>query len=102
MATRIRWDQASIRALRTDPNVMRYVLAAGDDFARDLAIATPRDTGAGAESIAARPSTRSKGAADVGWDADHWYLRFPEFGTEHQAAQRFARGLLDRYNYEGA
>lgn len=100
--TRIRWDYKSIRELRTDPNVMRYVQAAGDDFASDLKAVTPKDTGAAAASVGAHPSTRSKGATDVGWDAEHFYLVFPEFGTKFQPAQRFARGLLDRYNYLGA
>jgi HK97 gp10 family phage protein len=97
--TRIRWDQKSIRELRTDPNVMRYIAAAAEGFARDVRATAPKDTGAGAASIAPHPS-RAKGATDVGWDADHFYMMFPEFGTKYQAAQRFARDVLDRYTFD--
>jgi hypothetical protein len=93
---RIVWDRTALRGLRTDPQVMAYLERAAEDMAQELAAAAPRDSGEGATSIEARPSGVA-GAVDVGWDAEHGYLLFPEYGTKHQPAQRFARDLLNSY-----
>lgn len=93
---RVKVDPAAVQALLRDRDPIAWITAVGEDMARRLAAVTPKDTGAGAASIAARRDPTS-GASDVGWDAEHGYLRFPEFGTVHQREQRFARGLLDRY-----
>lgn len=88
----------AIRALRADPEVHEYILRAGEDFAGELRAATPRASGAGAESVAARDMP-GKEYVRAGWDAAHWYLIFPEYGTKYQPAQRFTRTLLDRYRF---
>ena len=49
----------------------------------------PRNTGAGAASIHAEAA--GPNAYRVGWDRAHDYMRFPEFGTEHQPARPFLR-----------
>jgi HK97 gp10 family phage protein len=98
--TRIRWDQKSIRELRTDPRVVGYVAEAARNMADLITDRAPQDTGGGAASIAARPS-RARGATDVGWDASHFYMIFPEFGTQYQDAQRFARDVLYAYQHLG-
>jgi HK97 gp10 family phage protein len=48
--------------------------------------------GHGADSIAARAakaSTPTEAAVTVGPDARHWYMKFLEFGSAHQAPDRF-------------
>jgi HK97 gp10 family phage protein len=93
---RIVWDRAALRGLKTDPQVVAHVDRAAQDMARELSAAAPRDSGEAAATIDARDS-RAAGAADVGWDADHFYLIFPEYGTDRQPPQRFARDLLNSY-----
>ena len=98
VSTRIRWDPKAIRELKVDPNVMREVHLVAEDLARDLIAMTPKDTGAGAASIDIR-TPKAQGALNVGWDKEHFYLFFVEYGTKTITAQRFARDVLDRYNY---
>jgi HK97 gp10 family phage protein len=93
---RIVWDRAALRGLKTDPQVVAHIERAAEDMAQELAAAAPRDSGQAAATIEARDS-RAAGAQDVGWDADHFYLIFPEYGTDRQPAQRFARDLLNSY-----
>jgi HK97 gp10 family phage protein len=95
---RIVWDRAALRGLKTDPQVVAHIERAAEDMARELAAAAPRDSGEAAASIEARDSGTA-GAVDVGWDAEHGYLTFPEYGTDRQPAQRFARDLLNQYVY---
>jgi hypothetical protein len=95
---RVVWDRAAIAALKTDPEVQDVIERVGDDMAGELRAATPKASGLGAESVQSRPS-RAKGARDIGWDKGHYYLIFPEYGTKYQAAQRFARDVLDRYTF---
>ena len=48
--------------------------------------------GHGADSIAARATksdSPTEAAVAVGPDARHWYMKFLEFGSAHQAADRF-------------
>jgi len=93
-------DPASVRELKTDPQVEKYIRDVGEQFARQLREVTPVHSGAGAASITAHDS-RAQGATDVGWDKTHWYLIFPEYGTKFQPAQRFARDLLyDNYRID--
>ena len=98
MASRIVWDRQALRALRTSPEVAAEVGRTSDELAVLLALATPRDTGAGAASVEARPS-RALGAEDVGWDKRHYYLSFVEFGTKHIEGRHFGRDVLDRYTH---
>jgi hypothetical protein len=84
------------RTLKTDPGFVKLIRETGERFAIEARAAAPRDSGGGADSIRAHES-RAMGATDVGWDAEHYYLIFPEYGTEFQFEQRFMRDLL----YEG-
>lgn len=99
VGVRIRWDPKAIRELRTDPQVMRTTMEAAQGLGREMSAGAPKDTGAGAASIEARAAKRAAGAVDVGWDAAHFYLIFPEYGTKFIDEQRFARDALDRYNF---
>lgn len=94
--TRVRWDYKAIRELRTDPRIVSFVEQIAGDMGAEMSALAPKDTGAGAASIGVHPG-RAKGSSRVGWDAEHFYMLFPEYGTEHQPAQRFARDVLDRY-----
>jgi len=100
VSVRTAWDRAAIAALKTDPEVVAYIDTAAEGFAALERALAPKDTGAGAASIAARPS-RSKGARDVGWDKAHYYLSiqnsFSTLGTQPNPNYRFALDALERY-----
>lgn len=96
--TRIVWDRAAIKALRTDPGVHEHVDEVSHQVATRMRATAPKHSGAGAESIRAKwARSKESGAADIGWDAAHYYLIFPEYGTKFQATQRFARDVLKAF-----
>ena len=101
---RIKWDRVAIAALKTDPEIVDYVREAAAGLAQAMASAAPRRTGAGAESIAARPARSSKGAFDVGWDPAHYYLTFQEtfanLGSKVNPNFRFAQSTVERYVHD--
>ncbi len=95
--TRVRLDQRAINDLASDG----AVLAAIDEqvatpLAERMADAAPKDTGAGAASIASRPDPDTPGFR-VGWDREHFYLSFHELGTAQQPARPFARPAADEF-----
>jgi hypothetical protein len=100
VSVRTAWDRAAIAALKTDPEVVAYVEVAAQGFAALMRALAPKDTGAGAASIAPRDS-RSKGARDVGWDKPHFYLSFQNnyatLGSKANPNYRFALDALERY-----
>jgi len=96
-SVRFRWDRAAINALKTDPPVRAEILRAAEGMAEQIRQATPRASGAGADSIGVHPAPRAVGAFDAGWDKTHFYLGFPESGTKFQAAQGFAWRVLQHY-----
>jgi len=93
--TKVVWDYPAVRGLAEERSVVATVEDVALSLAREMAHAAARDTGAGADSIEARPGSR--GSARVGWDEAHYYLLFPEYGTVDQAEQRFARDTLERH-----
>lgn len=95
---RVAIDKAAMDALASDPRI----LAAIDDQVNPEIVArmrhrAPKDTGGGAESIHAEPDPDEPGFR-IGWDEDHFYMSFHEFGTQHQPAQPFARPTADEFN----
>lgn len=94
----VRPDAAAIRALRTDPDVVALVEEAAGGIADALEALAPKHTGAAAASIDDKRA-RAAGAFNVGWDAAHYYLLFPEYGTKYQPPQYFARTVLRRYQF---
>ena len=103
VSVRLSVDEGAIKTLKTDPQIVEYIRRGAERFAGELRAATPHHSGAGAASIRAHDS-RAQGATDVGWDKEHWYLIFPEYGTKlgarPQPPQAFVRKLLDRYTYD--
>jgi len=100
VSVRAVWDRAAIAALKTDPEVVAYIEVAAEGLAAIERALAPKDTGAGAASIAVRPS-RAKGALQVGWDKPHYYLSFQNnyamLGTKANPNYRFALDALERY-----
>jgi HK97 gp10 family phage protein len=95
--TRVTVDQSAIDRLGVD----RAVLAAVDEevatpLAKRMAEAAPKDTGAGAASIASVEDPDEPGFR-VGWSPEHFYLGFHELGTAHQPARPFARPAADEF-----
>jgi HK97 gp10 family phage protein len=96
--TRLVWDRAAVKALRTDHGVHQLIKQTGDVVASQMQALAPKHTGRGSESIRDKwAKSQDSGAIDIGWDAAHWYMIFPEYGTKFQAQQRFARGVLDKF-----
>jgi len=100
VSVRTVWSREQIAALKTDPEVEAFTHAAATGLARDLRVAAPKLTGAGAASIEVRPA-RSKGALEVGWDKAHYYMTiqnsFSTLGSHTNLAFHFAQQTLENY-----
>lgn len=94
------WDRQAIAALKTDPEVEAYIESASQGLASALRSAAPKLTGAGAASIAVRPS-RAQGARQVGWDKEHYYMTYQDFYSTFDNHTNpnfgFAQETLERY-----
>jgi HK97 gp10 family phage protein len=98
-------DPLAIAALGMDAGVRDYLMEVGDriaDDARGHAARAPAhrgpSSGHGADSIHAEASHEDGNwVVDVGWDRDHYYMRFVELGTRHMPARPFLRPAFDRY-----
>lgn len=94
---RVTVDPAAIKALESDPGVLAGVADVAEAAARVMRNRAPKDTGEGAESIHVEPDPDDPGSR-IGWDPDHFYMAFPEFGTEHEPARPFMRPTADDFN----
>lgn len=85
--------------LRYNPLLMADIMAKVEPVVEDAKANAPRKTGAGAASIRAEVdwSGEDGPAVRVGWDTDHYYMRFHELGTKHLPARPFLRPAVDRY-----
>jgi hypothetical protein len=101
VSVRTAWDRAAIAALETDPEIAAYTEAAARGFAAMARALAPKDTGAGAASIAARVAAEAPGQRDVGWDKPHSYMSFQNnyatLGSRTNPNYRFALDALERY-----
>lgn len=95
-------DEPALLKLARGKPTRALLRAAGEAFADELRAVAPKDSGGGAASINVEDGQTPDGdpAVLVGWDAQHYYLLFPEYGTERQREQRFTRTLLDRYTFD--
>lgn len=89
-------DDRAVVLVATDPDALDLLLAAGRGLAHTAAAGSARPRGPGAASYDA---FRVGGEVRVGWDIDHDYMRFPEFGTRFQRAQPSLLPALDRYRF---
>lgn len=95
---RLNFDHGEIAALAGEAELIAHTERLGRlvaDAARALA---PKRTGAGAESIDVWPGRDSAGVyADVGWDRQHFYMLFREFGTSTLPEAPHLEPAVDRY-----
>lgn len=98
---RVTIDQKALARMVQEPGGRQLMREIGRDFAAKMRAVAPKDTGAGAASIDARDVKDKIGnpAVNVGWDARHFYMIFPEYGTVHQREQRTIRTLLEQYTF---
>lgn len=98
---RITIDRRAVETIMQEPGGQKMMRLVGRDFAAKMRAVAPKDTGAGAGSIDARDIKDKKGnpAVNVGWDARHFYMIFPEYGTSSQREQRTIRTLLEQYTF---
>lgn len=68
-----------------------------DRIVADMQRLAPRLTGKGAESIDFKLDPSGE-FYRVSWDEEHFYMYFPEVGTEDEPPQPFMRPVADRYN----
>jgi HK97 gp10 family phage protein len=94
---RITVDQAAIDALAKNPGVLAGVEEVAEAAADLMRKRAPKDSGEGAASIHVEPDDDEPGFR-IGWDPDHFYMLFPEFGTEQQPARPFMRPTADEFN----
>lgn len=90
---RIVLDPVAVADLLTDPGVGQALMEAGQAVAGAAQSGAPHRTGAGAASI--QPRMAGPGEVDVGWDSDHHYMFFHEFGTRYMSAAPFLGPALD-------
>ena len=90
-------DRAALDSLATDPGVLAGVEQVAEAAAGKMRGRAPKDTGEGAASIHVEPDPDDPGFR-IGWDPDHFYMLFPEFGTEQQPARPFMRPTADEFN----
>jgi HK97 gp10 family phage protein len=94
---RVTVDQSALGSLDSDPGILAAVEQVAEAAAELMRKRAPKDTGEGAESIHVEPDDDEPGFR-IGWDPDHFYMLFPEFGTEHQPARPFMRPTADEFN----
>jgi len=97
MPNRVTVDKAAIDALSKDPAMLAALHAVAEAAAERMRQRAPTSTGAGAASIHAEPDPDGE-SYRVGWDRDHFYMSFVEFGTESDHARPFARPTVDEFN----
>lgn len=93
---RVTVDKAALADLAHDPGVLADVERIAEAAATQMRRRAPKDTGEGADSIHVEPDEEEPGFR-IGWDPDHFYLSFHEFGTEHQPARPFMRPVADEF-----
>ena len=95
----LKMNRQAIDEILDDPAYTTALLEGGWQVARDAADLAPKDTGAGAKSIRAELVTKGVDEPEVrvSWDRDHYYMAFPEFGTEDRPATPFLRAAAARY-----
>lgn len=86
--TRLDINQAAVNNLAHDAAVRAELKRDGDEVAARARSLAPKLTGAGARSIHAEVEGDE---VHVGWDEDHAYMLYPEYGTRSQRAQPFLR-----------
>jgi HK97 gp10 family phage protein len=95
----LKFDDHAVEKIRRSRQVERALLDDGWMIADATAIEAPKHLGFGAASIRAELFHDRLGEPEVriSWDKRHYYMRFPEFGTEYQRAQPFLRLVAARY-----
>lgn len=93
---RVTVDQAALKDLAHEPDVLAGVEKVAEAAAARMRDRAPKDTGEGAASIHVEPDEDEPGFR-IGWDPDHFYLSFHEFGTQHQPAEPFMRPVADEF-----
>ena len=93
---RVTVDQAALKDLERDPTVLAAVGQVAEAAAKKMRNRAPKRTGAGAESIHVEPDEDNPGFR-IGWDVQHFYMTFDEFGTQKEPARPFMRPTADEF-----
>ncbi len=97
------YEPVLLAALAAEPDAV--VGDVGDSVAADAASMAPREIAllghpsrGGAESIHSEVSIEDgRPVAKISWDAEHYYMKFVEYGTSTQPAQHFMRRAAQHY-----
>lgn len=97
MPNRFVVDPAAVAALNKDPQILAGVREVAEAAADEMRKRAPERSGRGAASIHVEPDPDGAGFR-VGWDREHYYMAFQEFGTEYEPARPFVRPTVDEFN----
>ena len=95
MTTRFVVDQQAVDALGKDPKILAGLREVAEAAAARMRKRAPANTGRGAASIHVEPDPDG---FRIGWDRQHYYMSFQEFGTEDEPARPFMRPTVDEFN----
>lgn len=83
------------------PQIDRAARRVADAIREDAYVSAPKDTGAGAASLAVEGTAESGGVVvyRVSWAKEKFYMMFAELGTEHESARPFLRPAAEKYRH---
>lgn len=98
MTVPIIWNPAGIALLKADPILAANILEKAEPVVAEARANAPKRTGRGAASIRAEyVRDQDENHVRIGWDVDHYYLRFHEQGTKYLEARPFLVPAVDKY-----
>lgn len=92
------WNPLGLAELPFHPALLGEILDDVKPVVRGARADAPKKTGAGAASIHSEPVlVNGMPGVAIGWDREHYYMRFHEQGTVRLPARPFLVPALDRY-----
>lgn len=83
--------------LRVNPLLLAEMVDAVQPVVEEARANAPKKSGLGAASIRAQENYEGVPSVRIGWDVEHYYMRFHEQGTKYLAARPFLLPAVDRY-----
>lgn len=98
MTLPIIWHPSGVALLKADPILAQNILEQVEPVVVEAKTNAPKRTGRGAASIRAEfVRDQDENHVRIGWDVDHYYLKFHERGTKYLDARPFLVPALDKY-----
>lgn len=97
MTVPIIWHPAGFVELRYNPLLLADIMDQVKPVVEEARENAPKLSGRGAASIRAEPNYENEPSVRIGWDVEHFYMRFHEQGTKYLPARPFLVPAVDRY-----